>query len=382
MTEKKTKILKFLLIPLICIFVCCFLYVIFDYLSNGIFLDWLDKNFTYERSYINSQGETVFLEKINWSAVKSYLLYFSMLFTSAVSIIIVFAIKYSNHKNTLKNSHNMSQYIDRYILNNEPLPVEIPQEYAEVFAKISEAKLKIQQNEKQLLHESERKNDLITYLAHDLKTPLTSVIGYFSLLNDEKELSQAQRQRYISIALGKAERLEELINELFEVTRFNITEIELQTENINLSKMLLQLTYEFNPLLRDKGLRFKHDIEENVHLIFDVDKLERIIDNLIRNAVNYSYSNSEIGITLKQNNSHVIMYFENKGKTIPKEKLSRIFEQFYRIDSSRNSATGGSGLGLAIAKQLVEAGGGKIAAQSSDETVKFTVTIPKSQKNI
>lgn len=297
-----------------------------------------------------------------------------------VSLVIMLISKYNNRKNTINTAHNISNYMKRYILDNEPIPVDIPQEYAEIFTKISEIKLKIQQNENQLLDESDRKNALVTYLAHDLKTPLTSVIGYLTLLNDEKNLSKEQQQRYISVALNKAERLEDLTNELFEITRFNVTDIELQTEDVNLSKMTEQIAYEFKPLLKDKCLNLKLDIEKDIHIICDIDKLERVIDNLIRNAVHYSYPNSDIMISLYPCGSDVELQFKNRGKTIPQEKLSRIFEQFYRIDSARNTATGGSGLGLAIAKKIVESGGGKITAQSDNETIVFTVTLPKNHK--
>lgn len=377
MIKKVWKKAKYIIIPLICIAACCFLSTVFDYFSNGIILEWLDTNFTYEQFNENADGTNTYIHNINWSAVKSYLLNFAIVSTITVSFIIMLISKGYKKKNTIAASHNISNYMNRYILDNEPLPVEIPQEYAEVFTKISEIKLKIQQNEKQLLDESERKNDLVTYLAHDLKTPLTSVIGYLTLLNDENSLSKEQQNKYISVALNKAERLEDLTSELFEITRFNVTDIELQTEDVNLSKMTEQIAYEFKPLLKNKRLNIKLDIEQNIHIICDIDKLERVIDNLIRNAVNYSYADSDIMIALYQSESDIILKFENRGKTIPKEKLSRIFEQFYRIDSARNTATGGSGLGLAIAKKLVETGGGQITAQSDNETIVFTLTLPK-----
>ncbi len=364
---------KYVIIPLICILLCCFLYIFLDYFSNGAILTWLDANFTYESFGEKSDGTKTYVHNIDWSAVKYYLLDLLIFITIIISFIITIVLKYNKRKNKITASHNISNYINRYILNDEPLPLDIPQEYAEVFAKISETKLRIQQNEKRLLEESERKNNLVTYLAHDLKTPLTSVIGYLTLLNDENDISKKQQQKYVSIALNKAERMEDLTNELFEITRFNITDIELQTEDVNLSKMIEQIAYEFIPLLNDKGLIFKLQIEPNIHIVYDVDKLERVIDNLIRNAINYSYKNSEITISLKQSDSDIILRFENKGKTIPKEKLARIFEQFYRIDSSRSTSTGGSGLGLAIAKQIIEKSGGKITAESENEIIAFTI---------
>lgn len=382
MIKKIWKKARYFIIPLIIIIICCVLYNLFDYFSKGIILDWLDKNFTYETFTENSDGTITYIHNINWSAVKSFILNLFIVCVVIIALVIMWLKKYINRKITISNSHNISNYMNRYIVNNEPLPVAIPQEYAEVFAKISETQNKIQQNEKKLLNESERKNDLVTYLAHDLKTPLTSVIGYLTLLNDEESLSDEQRQRYISVALSKAERLEDLTNELFDITRFNISNIELQKENVDLSKMMEQIVYEFNPLLEDKALSFELNIEKDIQIVCDIDKIERVIDNLIRNAIAYSYNHSKIEISLYQSGSDVMLCFKNHGKTIPKEKLLRIFEQFYRINSSRNTSTGGAGLGLAIAKQLVEASEGTITAISENETICITVTLPKNHKNV
>lgn len=223
----------------------------------------------------------------------------------------------------------------------------------------------------------QRKNDLIVYLAHDLKTPLTSVIGYLTLLKDEPEISAELRARYTGIALEKAERLEELVNEFFDIARFNLTTFTLQTERISLSRMLEQIVSEFLPILREKDLTWRTDIQPGIDYCCDPDKLERVFDNLVRNAVNYSYNGTELFLSLRQINDSLEILVKNRGKTIPPDKLNRIFEQFFRLDSSRSSATGGAGLGLAISKEIVELHGGTIAALSEDESILFTVTLPR-----
>jgi Signal transduction histidine kinase len=222
----------------------------------------------------------------------------------------------------------------------------------------------------------QRKNDLIVYLAHDLKTPLTSVIGYLTLLQDEPQISQELRDRYTGIALDKAERLEDLINEFFDITRFNLTALSLELERINLSRMLEQITNEFNPILADKELRWRVDIVPDVEILCDPDKLERVFDNLIRNAVNYSYAQSEVSLVLRLLGDRVEIVVKNQGKTIVPDKLDRIFEQFFRLDSSRSTSTGGSGLGLAISKEIVELHNGSIKAESENESITFTVLLP------
>lgn len=222
----------------------------------------------------------------------------------------------------------------------------------------------------------QRKNDLVVYLAHDLKTPLTSIIGYLTLLRDEPQISGDLRERYTGIALDKSARLENLINEFFEITRFNLTTLVLEPERTNFSRMLEQLADEFTPILAEKELRWQMKIEPEVEILCDPDKLERVFDNLIRNAVNYSYPRKEIFLSMNKTGKQVEIVVQNQGKTIPPDKLERIFDQFFRLDSSRASATGGAGLGLAISKEIVELHNGSVKAESADESITFRVLLP------
>jgi len=151
----------------------------------------------------------------------------------------------------------------------------------------------------------QRKNDLVVYLAHDLKTPLTSIIGYLTLLRDEPQISQELRAKYTGIALDKAERLEMLISEFFDITRFNLTQLTLEPESVNLTRMLEQIAYEFNPALSEKALHWDLHLTPNIRLVCDPDKLERVFDNLIRNAVNYSYPDTAVLITMTQSGDRV-----------------------------------------------------------------------------
>ena len=230
----------------------------------------------------------------------------------------------------------------------------------------------------------QRKNDLIVYLAHDLKTPLTSVIGYLTLLRDEPQISEEMRSRYTGIALDKAERLEDLINEFFDITRFNLTNIQLEPERVNISRMLEQIGFEFHPILAEKDLKLETEIKPNVEMLCDPDKLARVFDNLLRNAVNYSYAGTTIYLSMDYEpiKDEVKICVENHGKTISPDKLDRIFEQFFRLDSSRRSSTGGSGLGLAIAKEIVELHHGTITAESENDSIRFTVVLPGVPENL
>lgn len=268
------------------------------------------------------------------------------------------------------------------LANNPEEPIELSSSLRNVEDELNLVREEALWNAYAAKEAEKRKNDLIVYLAHDLKTPLTSVIGYLTLLRDEPEISREMRCRYTNIALEKAERLEELINEFFDITRFNFTEIALEPEKVNLSRMLEQITYEFIPILAEKNLKWKTEITSDVEMICDPDKLARVFDNLIRNAVNYSYVDSEILLKMKPMEDMVEIEVENRGKTISAEKLEHLFEQFFRVDTARSSATGGAGLGLAISKEIVSLHNGSIMASSEDERVLFTIKLPLDCKKI
>ena len=268
-------------------------------------------------------------------------------------------------------------------------PVRLSDVLVDVEKQLNQFRLQGLQAEAMAREAEQRKNDLIIYLAHDLKTPLTSIIGYLSLLQDEPQISPQFRARYTGIALDKALRLEELIGEFFDITRFNLTTLTLEPEQVNMSRMLEQITYEFLPVLSEKGLSWQLDIQPEVQMNCDPDKLQRVFDNLIRNAVNYSDPDSPISLSMKTVEADqaraltgqtpwVEVRVSNHGKTIPPEKLGRIFEQFFRLDSSRSSSTGGAGLGLAISKEIVELHGGRIQAESANEQILFTLWLPQS----
>ena len=262
------------------------------------------------------------------------------------------------------------------LINPDAPPPKLPNVLAPAEAELRLARQQVQQNAAIAREAEQRKNDLIVYLAHDLKTPLTSVIGYLTLLRDEPELSPAMRARYTGIALDKAERLEDLINEFFEITRFNLSHMELDRRPTDLTRMIEQVVSEFGPMLAEQNLTCRADLPPKLPCACDPDKLARVLDNLLRNACHYSTPGTEVTITAAAEGDTAVLTVENAGRTISPEKLARIFEQFYRLDESRASRTGGAGLGLAIAKQIVELHGGSITAASADDHITFTVRLP------
>lgn len=278
-------------------------------------------------------------------------------------------------RNFTKYFYEINRGIDALIEEN-PGEVILSPELSLTERKINHIRHTLEQRKSEAAVAEQRKNDLVVYLAHDLKTPLTSVIGYLTLLRDERKISEELREKYLSISLEKAERLEDLINEFFEITRFSLSSITLEYSNVNLTRLLEQLTYEFQPMLSEKNLTCSLEMERDMTLRCDVDQMQRVLDNLLRNAVNYSFEGGTIRIGAAQEGEDMKIRVSNRGNTIPKEKLERIFEQFYRLDSARSSRSGGAGLGLAIAKEIVELHQGTITARSEDERIEFEVTLP------
>jgi len=261
--------------------------------------------------------------------------------------------------------------------------VELPEGLEAMETKLNRVKYDLQKRQLEAKESEQQKNDLVVYLAHDLRTPMTSILGYLNLLEAEKDMEQERREKYRSIVLNKAKRMELLLDELFEITRFNATSIELIERKVNLNIMLEQLIEEFYPLMSEKQLSYKIVQDENVEIIADPDQLARVFDNLLRNAVAYSETDTEILIELLKTERLAIIRFTNHGITIPKEKLDRIFERFYRVDEARSTANGGAGLGLAIAKKIVTIHEGSIRAESKNLETILTVELPlkKSLRN-
>jgi len=244
--------------------------------------------------------------------------------------------------------------------------------------KLNEIKTILEKRERDARQAEQRKNDLVVYLAHDIRTPLTSVVGYLDLLKETPDLSVEQRAKYLSITLDKAYRLEQLINEFFEITRYNLQTIPLMKEPIHLSMMLFQMTEEFYPILSPAGKSAHVDVPEDLILPGDPDKLARVFNNILKNAAAYSYENTVIEIKAWSEKGKVWITFTNQGPLIPKEKLGSIFEKFFRLDSARGSSTGGAGLGLAIAKEIVTAHQGTISADSDEKGTVFSICLPAS----
>lgn len=257
--------------------------------------------------------------------------------------------------------------------------IQLPKEMEKTEQQLKEVQAELKRRTMEAKLAERRKNDLVMYLAHDIRTPLTSVIGYLMLLEEAPDLPEQQRTRYVHITLDKANRLEKMVNEFFDITRYNFQEITLHRETVDLSYLLLQLSDEMLPMLEQHGNTLRLETGEDLSLRGDPDQLARLFANLLKNAACYSDPNTEICLSAEQKEGAVEVTIRNAGKTIPKDKLAALFDPFYRLDDARASGTGGAGLGLAIAKEIVTHHGGTIRAESENQTVTFTVTLPAEQ---
>lgn len=300
------------------------------------------------------------------------------LYTACVCValwtVIVLVLTYQLVRRAAHYIDEVQQAAHELVSDSDDL-ITLSPELAEVATSLNTLKQTSLQNARAARESEQRKNDLIMYLAHDLKTPLASVIGYLQLLRDEPTLPEEARTRYLATTLRKAERLDALTNEFFEITRFNLSEIPLAPQRMDLSLLLEQLVFEAQPQLAEKNLTAALHTPEQFPLRADPAGLSRVFDNLLRNAILYSWPDTEIDITATADDERATIRFTNQGDTIPPEKLSRLFEQFFRLDASR-ATSGGAGLGLAIARAITRQHGGDITAESANDRVTFTVTLP------
>lgn len=379
-TKLKIKISKTTILIGTCILgiAACFgLYYLVDKVWNGFFVDWFTAKYmnTHE-VYSADVGKDILVTEPLWSELKVFILTVLIIIV-LICIAITFAVANLHAKAEVRKSITATSVMLHDFMIEEKGNIDIfPKEYAEISAQMSEIKSTMQRHEQMLKEEASRKNDLIAYLAHDLKTPLTSVIGYLALLDEAQDMPIEQKTKYVNIALSKALRLEKLINEFFDITRYNLQQIDLEKESINLCHMLVQMTDEFYPLLNAHGNQTEVCVDEEVTVYGDSMKLARVFNNILKNAIYYSYPDTIIKIWAESTDTDVWIYFCNKGKTIPAGKLNSIFEKFFRMDEARSTNTGGAGLGLAIAKEIITLHGGKITAESENESTTFRISLP------
>ncbi len=346
----------------------------FDHVFNGVFVEWFASNFTWTES---DYAGNIYTD-INWNRLKTFLITAFFLFCLVLAFAIPFLKKQQAKKTKREVIETFSDQLDQFLERNGDLSV-FSKDFSSISLPISKLQKNAMEKEHLLEQEMQQKNDLITYLSHDLKTPLASVIGYLCLLDETPDLPVNLREKYIGITLEKAYRLEQLINEFFEITRYNLHTIVITPGKIYIRQMLLQMADEFFPILEEDRKKITVDAPDNFVFMGDADKLARVFNNILKNAASYSDPETTIQIKVMPEKENVKISFTNEGTPIPDHLCQTIFEKFYRLDSSRSSKTGGSGLGLAIAKEIVTAHHGTIEVKSNSQCTVFTVTLPVNQ---
>ncbi|MFK3937503.1 sensor histidine kinase [Alkalihalobacillus sp. NPDC078783] len=236
-------------------------------------------------------------------------------------------------------------------------------------------KLEITVDEERVAEQS--KTELITNVSHDLRTPLTSIIGYLDLIQRDQYKDEVTLRYYTDIAYDKTKQMNTMVNDLFEYIRTKNPKLMLNKEEIDLKEILNQMASHFYLQMKQSNLSFRMKLPEHeVKHTVDGEKLSRVFGNIIENAIKYGSDAPHIDIRLSQLNQAVEVEIRNYGEPIAQAELPFLFERFYRVDQSRTKDTGGSGLGLAIAKNIVELHGGKIRVTSDQAGTAFYVTLP------
>lgn len=316
-------------------------------------------------------------------------------FISFVLSLIIFLIIFFDLMNiTLKYIGVLSHTIQDVTAGN--YDVEVPIEYDDELGLLAAninalAKtLKDKERESQILKENERlafdaernaekqKNDLITNVAHDLRTPLTTIVGYLELIKNNEQLTKEEIQKYSTVAYEKSKRLQTLMDDLFEFTSLDQANVKVHMTTINISELVLQIVDEFYPTFQEHQLTPIIEVSQpNLFINGDGQLLARVFDNLLSNAVKYGEDGKEIYIQVLNDEQNITIKIMNYGHPIAKEDLPHIFDKFYRSDASRSSSTGGTGLGLAIAKNIIHIHNGQIFATSHKEKTTFVVVLNK-----
>lgn len=234
-----------------------------------------------------------------------------------------------------------------------------------------------------LLIEKERKaeatkNELITNVAHDLRTPLTSIIGYLELLSGEAPIPEDKRKEYLKITCQKSRRLEHLIEDLFGFTKLTYGKITMSVGQVDIVKLMTQLVDEFYPNFEEAGLIYQLKSNVESYLIdADGNLLARLFENLVGNAIKYGSMGKKIDIGIEGKENEVLVSVTNYGYVIPADKLPYLFDKFFRVEQARTEKAGGTGLGLAIAKNIAEMHGGSIEVKSDLQGTRFMVRLNK-----
>lgn len=300
--------------------------------------------------------------------------YIGLAFLLFLIIFYLFVHLYLRYLDELQYS------VDTLAMNrteNFQIPVRSKDEFGELAISINRLVEKLNEAIQEERRAEQSKNELITNVSHDLRTPLTSIIGFLGYIEEDRYRDETELRYYVNIAYEKSQKLNVLVNDLFEYTRFRNVQLEMKRERLNLVEMLGQLIVEYRLQFEQYDLQCQLITKvDKLEINADGEKLIRVFENLLSNAIRYGKEGKLIKIELEQIENKAIVKVINYGKSIPAANLPYLFDRFYRVEKSRSEETGGSGLGLAIAKSIVELHDGRIDVESDVETVIFKVTLP------
>lgn len=307
--------------------------------------------------------------------------------------LLIFLVTFSDLMNiTLKYIDVLSGTIQRVTAGDYEVeaPIKYDDELGLLAANINALAKTLSDKEKEseILKENERmaydaernaekqKNDLITNVAHDLRTPLTTIVGYLELIKNNQQLTKEEIQKYSSVAYEKSKRLQNMMDDLFEFTSLDQANVKVHMTTINISELVLQIVDEFYPTFQEYHIIPEvKTSQNNLFIKGDGQLIARVFDNLLSNAVKYGKDGKKIKIEVLNDDETVTIKIMNYGNPIDSADLPYIFDKFYRSDASRSSSTGGTGLGLAIAKNIIQIHNGEIFATSHKDQTTFVVIL-------
>ena len=279
----------------------------------------------------------------------------------------------------LKHFDSLSHAVNG-LFKDRAATIDLPDELSIVRSELTELQERSLADERAAQAAEQRKNELVAYLAHDIRTPLTSVLGYLSLLKENPELPQEERERYTDIALDKAVHLDYLVNEFFDITRYNLQDIPVQRKEVDVAMLCAQVADGFYPVADQKDIEIELHLPAERLAQVDANMLARALSNIMRNALSYASTGTQVKLTLADvqvdGKPGFAICIEDEGLEIPPEQIKDVFDKFFRASAARSTDRGGAGLGLAIAHEIVLAHGGDIQVSSGDGRTCFRVLIP------
>ncbi len=356
---RKMLLLRHFIVAFIVFFLSLIIFWVIESLGNNDFYIFLEKAVGYDFAYFIHDYEPS-------------IIFFGFV---VLELLVWIVIERCSSQKILKVLDSLE-----YVVDNSADNVELPLEFSDLQNWLNLIKTKNREQQHILEIEAQKKSETLTYLAHDIRTPLASVIGYLSLLCEAPGMPAEQREKYTEVAFRKAVQFEKLIDDFFDITRYSLSDEALVKREIDLSFLIEQLADEFYPLLRAKELHIDLRLDEGIFITGDAEKIARVFNNVLKNAINYSYPQSPIEICASQTLSCVAVSIKNFGKTIPAHELQHIFDKFYRSKEYGQSEENGTGLGLAIAKEIVRLHNGSINAVSNNEITVFEIRLPIAEK--